>query len=70
MLVITSLMNQLTIGPGDENVERGRNLLRSCGMVAVFLPHHPALSIEEGATSTSPNIFSTGPVIEDITDWE
>ena len=39
-------------------------------MVAILLPHCPALSMEEGATSTSLNIFSMGPVIEDITDQE
>ena len=29
VLVITSLMSQLTIGPGDENIERGGNLLQN-----------------------------------------
>ena len=70
VLVITSLMSQLTIETGNRNVKRSRNLLRSHQMVAIFPPCHPALSIEEGATSTSPNIFSMGPVIEDVTDWE
>ena len=39
-------------------------------MAAVLPPWHPALLMEEGATSTSLNIFSMGPVIEDITDQE
>ena len=70
VLVVTSLMSQLTIGPGDENVKRDGNLLWSHQKVAVFLPHCPVLSNEEGVTSMCPYIFSTGPVIEDITDWE
>ena len=30
MLVITSLMSRLTIGPGGDNVGRGENMLRNC----------------------------------------
>ena len=70
VLAVTSSMSWLTIGPGDKNIERGRNLLWNHQRAAIFLPCHPALSIEEGATSMAPNIFSTGPVIEDITDRE
>ena len=68
VLVITSLMRQLTIGPGSDNVRRGGNLLRSHQRVAIFLPCHPALPIERGATSMDLNDSSTGPTIEDITD--
>ena len=63
-------MSQLTIEPGDENIERGGNLLQSHQMVAILLPHCPTLLIEEGAALTILNIFSIGPVIEDITNWE
>ena len=70
MLVITSLMQWLTIGPGSDNVRRGRNLLWSHWRVAISLPHCPALPIERGATSTDLNASSTGPTIEDITSQE
>ena len=70
VLVIASSMSQLTIEPGNGNVERSSNLLRNCQMASVLPPCYPALSIEEGATSTSLNIFSMGPVIEDVTNWE
>ena len=70
MLLITSLMSQLTIEPGNGDLERGRNLIWSHQMVAVLPPQCPALSIEEGTTSTGLNIFSMGPVIEDITNRE
>ena len=70
VLVITSSMSRLTIGPSNKNIERGRNLLQNCWRAAVFLACHPILLTKEGATSMCPNIFSTGPVIEDITDQE
>ena len=50
VLVVTSAMSQLTIEPGNRNVEGSRNLFRSCLMVAIFLPCCPALSIGEGTT--------------------
>ena len=37
---------------------------------AIFLPCHPALPIEGGATSMNPNASSMGPTIEDITGQE
>ena len=70
MLVITSLMRQLTIRPGGDNFRRGRNLLQSHQRVATFLPCHPALLIERGTTSMDLNASSTGPTIEDITVQE
>ena len=70
MLVVTSSMSRLTMGPGSNNVRRGRNLLQSCQRVAIFLPHCPALPIERGTTSMDLNASSTGPTIEDITDQE
>ena len=70
MLVITSSVGQLTIGPGGNNIRRGRNLLQSCRRVAIFLPLCLALPIEGGATPMNPNASSTGPIIEDITDKE
>ena len=70
VLVITSLMSQLTIGAGSNNIRRGRNSLWSRRRAAIFLPHHPVLPIEGGATSMDPNATSMGPTIEDITDQE
>ena len=70
MLVIASLMRQLTIGPGGNNVRRGRNLLQSHCRVAIFLPCCPALPIERGTTSMDLNASSTAPTIEDITGQE
>ena len=69
MLVVISSMRQLTIGPGSNNVRRGRNLLRSHRMVAIFPPCCPALPIERGTTSMDLDA-STGPTIEDITSQE
>ena len=68
MLVITSSMRQLTIGPGGDNARRGRTLLRGHGRVAIFLPHSPVLPINRGTISLDPN--ASGPTIEDITDRE
>ena len=70
VLVITSSMSRLTIEPSSGNIERGRNLLRNCQMAAIFLAHYTILLTEEGGTSACWNIFSLGPVIEDITDQE
>ena len=61
VLVVASSMRQLTIGPSCSNVRRGRNLLQSRWRVAIFLPCHPALPIERGATSRDPNDSSMGP---------
>ena len=70
VLVIASLMSWLTIGPGSDNVRRGRNLLWSHRRPAIFLPCHPAPLIGRGAASTDPNATTTGPIIEDITGQE
>ena len=43
VLVIASSMRQLTIGPGGDNIRRGRNLLQSHWRVAIFLPHCTAM---------------------------
>ena len=70
VLVVASWMRQLTIGPGGDNVRRGRNLLQSHKRVAIFLPCHTVRPIERGTTSMDPNASSTGPTIEDITSQE
>ena len=70
VLVITSLMSRLTIEPSNGNIEMGRNLLRNHQMADIFLACHAILPAEEAATLACPNIFSSGPVIEDITDQE
>ena len=53
-------MSRLTIEPSDGNVERGRNLLGNCQMVAIFPARHAILLAEEGTTLACPNIFFLG----------
>ena len=68
MLVVTSSMRQLTIGPGGNNARRGRTLLRGHRRVAILPPCSSVLPIEVGTTSLNPN--APGPTIEDIMDRE
>ena len=70
VLVIASSMSQLTIGPNNGNVNRSRNFSGNHQMAAVFPAHCAILSTKEGATSACPDIFSMGPVIEDVTHRE
>ena len=68
MLVVTSLMRQLTIGPGGDHVRMGRSLLWGHQRVAYLLSPHLALPIARVAPLADPNASLEGPMIEDVTD--